>query len=160
METSERFFSFDEIRVKLEYWCAYRDRCVYETRQKIDSYSLNEKEKQQLLSSLLESKFIDEERFALSFTSGKFRLKGWGKYKISLHLKAKRVDVDLISQAILEIDDVEYMKTIDRWLVKKIDLLGKEKDPWIKRQKAIQYLATKGFEMDLILDRLKLVPTS
>lgn len=157
MKPSECFLSYDEVRIKLESWCGYRDRCTSEILLKIQSFSLSEKEVSHLTDHLKDMRFLDDERFSVSFVSGKFRIKRWGRKKIYLHLLQKKIGKELIANALSQIDDEEYMKTIDYWLEKKSALLNKEKDAWKKQQKILQFVASKGFEIDLILDRLKLL---
>ena len=155
MNSSEGYPSFDEAKLKLQNWCAYRDRSSYETLEKIKSYSLKLEEEQALLASLMGDNFINDERFVSSFVSGKFRIKKWGRTKIKAHISIHKVDPALLNKSLSEIDDKEYLEAIDYWLQKKWSSLKSEKDPWKKKQKTIQYVASKGFELDLILDRWK-----
>jgi len=44
---------------------------------------------EEILSDLISENFLNEERFALQFAGGHFRIKGWGKVKINHALKQK-----------------------------------------------------------------------
>ena len=68
-------YSYVEIRKKLEYYCAYQDRCHQEVFQKMFSFSLNSNEKEELMVYLIDNNFLNEERFAQSFTRGKHNYK-------------------------------------------------------------------------------------
>ena len=149
MNQSERFFSFEEAKSKIEYWCAYRDRSVAETQSKLNSYGQTESDVSELISYLKEYDFIDDERFVNSFVSGKFRIKKWGRKKIYASLLPKKVDKFLILEAFEAIDEYDYLVTIDELIEKKNRLLRTEKDPWKKKQKILQYLIGRGFEYDL-----------
>lgn len=147
---SERFFSFEDSQAKIENWCAYRDRSVEETKQKLFSYGINEQQVQKILSDLHESNFLDDKRFAESFASGKFRIKSWGKTKIYAHLSQKRINKEHIQEALSQIDYDEYVSTAEKLIVKKWGLLEREKDNWTRKQKVIKYLASRGFEFGVI----------
>ena len=150
MKNSERFFSFEDSKSKIENWCAYRDRSINETRQKLSAYGLTENEIERVLSHLLEFGFLDDKRFADSFVSGKFRIKNWGKQKIYSHLLQKGIDKSLIQDALQQIDYDDYLGVIQVLLEKKWIALTKEKDPWKRKQKVIQFLAGRGFEFGAI----------
>lgn len=155
MEKSERFFSFDVSKTKIENWCAYRDRSVAETEQKLFTYGLTNKQVQKIISELKEMNFLDDRRFALSFVTGKFRIKKWGKQKIYMHIQQKRISKDFVRDAIASIDYDEYLETAKAIVEKKWALLAKEKDVWTRKQKVIQYLAGRGFEFDVIQEAFK-----
>jgi len=150
MNQSERFFSFEEAKSKAEYWCAYRDRSVFETQSKLISYGQNEKDISELINHLKEYDFLDDERFVNSFVSGKFRIKKWGRKKIYTSLFPKKVDKHLIQNAFESINDDDYFQTVDELIDKKNSLLRTEKDPWKKKQKIMQFLMSRGFEYDIV----------
>lgn len=150
MEKSERFFSFENSKIKIENWCAYRDRSVEETKQKLYSYGLTTKQVDSIIEDLSASNFLDDKRFAESFVTGKFRIKSWGKQKIYMHLMQKNIQKDFVQQALDAIDYDEYLSTAQTLIEKKWALLEREKDPWIRKQKVTKYVAGRGFEYGVI----------
>lgn len=146
---SECNFSFIQIKQKIEAYCAYQDRCRFDIENKLASWGIPENKKE-IITDLISNRFLDEERFARSYASGKFRIKQWGKVKIKQHLKAKFVSTDLIQKAINEIDAEEYYTTIERLAQKKSLELKSEQDSWKKKSKIMRFLASKGYEQDLI----------
>lgn len=44
-----------------------------------------------LLSQLIEENYLNEERFAIAYAGGKFRINQWGKTKIKYNLTQKQV---------------------------------------------------------------------
>lgn len=152
MNSSGLFFSYNEVRLKLESWCAYQDRCEFDVRKKINSFDLSDEETEQLVAYLKETKFLDDARFLESFVSGKVRIKRWGRNKIKAELFQKKLPSKAISDALKEIDEDLYWGNLISLLDKKINLLTRESDPWKKKQKVIQFLVSKGYELDLIQD--------
>lgn len=137
--------------VKAEAWCAYQDRCQQEVRDKLYSWGLSEEEVENVISELISRTFIDEERFAIAFAGGKFRIKKWGRVKIRLELKRKRISDYCIRKGMAAIDGDDYMETLRKLAEKKIRET-KEKHPLKKKYKVMTYLISRGFENDLVRD--------
>ena len=138
---------------KAEHYCAYQERSQQEIRDKLHEYGLMSSEVEEVIAELIENNFLNEERFALAYTLGKFRIKGWGKLKIKMALKQKRVPPKMIEKSLKQIEGEEYARKLKEILDKK-DAQLKENDDWKRKQKLISYALTKGYEKDLILDAL------
>ena len=152
----ERKYNYD-IKTALQKaasWCAYQERSQQEVRDKLYEWQMKPSEVEEIISLLISENFLNEERFAFSYVSGKFKIKKWGKIKIKQGLKLKRVPEPLIKKALNSIDDDEYFETLQQLLEKK-QQTEKEKNT-IKRQfKLVNYLHGKGYEKDLIFNLLK-----
>lgn len=133
-------------KLKLEHFCAYQERCSHEVHKKIEQFDLSTEETEQLISELKENKYLDDERFARSYASGKFRLKAWGKIKIKSHLCSKFINNDLISIALEEIEQSEYLEKLQNLASKKWEELSSEQNVWKRKQKLFRYLSSKGYE--------------
>ena len=142
-------FTVDEIKRKLENYCVYQDRCHKEVEQKMREYNLIPEVKEMILLSLLKDNFLNEERFAKSFARGKFRIKSWGKNRISRELKARDISAYNLKTALKEIDEDEYLKTIYRITENRNDVIS-EPNIYKRKKKLIDFLMRKGFENDLI----------
>ena len=153
-EIKPRVFSRQEAFLKAQSFCAYQERSQHEIRTKLYEWGLHQRDVETIISELIESNFLNEERFAVAFTLGKFRIKGWGKIKIKQGLKFKQVPEKLIQKSLQKIDNDDYIHKLKQILDKKSPLV-KEKDPYKRRYKLMQYAASRGFEKDLISDLLK-----
>src|SRR5690349_1598270 len=96
---------------KAKHYCAYQERCHMEVRDKLYSFGLYRNQVEQLLTQLIEENYINEERFAIAYAGGKFRMKQWGKEKIKYALKQKRVSDYCIRKALAAISNSDYNKT-------------------------------------------------
>lgn len=152
---SECNFSFLQAKHKIESFCAYQDRCHYEVSTRLAQWGIVGEQKDQIIADLIVNRFLDEERFAESYVSGKFRIKKWGKIKIRQHLKSKFVPDYCIKKALSQIDGDEYFLTIKQLAQKKSNDLKGEKDSYAKKVKIMRFLASKGYEQDLIFDALE-----
>ncbi|MVZ67237.1 RecX family transcriptional regulator [Sphingobacterium sp. DK4209] len=139
---------------KAESYCAYQERAQQEVRDKLYSWGLHSADVEQVISELISDNFLNEERFAKAFVSGKFRIKAWGKIKIIQHLKAKRVSKPLIQIALREIDLDEYKDKLEELIKKKIDKPISSLN-LNEKAKLIRYLQSKGYESDLIFSKFK-----
>ena len=135
-------------KLKLESFCAYQDRCIFDVKKKLKASLLSEEKKEQLIAELIQAKFIDDERFALSFAQGKQRIKKWGISKIKAGLKAKQIAAILIDKALETIDKSVYLEDLTLLIEKKKRLLSNEKESYKKEAKIIRYLLSKGYQLD------------
>ncbi|MGN8055934.1 regulatory protein RecX [Pedobacter sp. 22163] len=140
--------------VKAEHFCAYQERSQKEVRYKLVEWGMRGDELEEIISELILNNFLNEERFAKSYTSGKFNIKHWGRVKIKQGLKLKGVPDKILQKAIYSIDDDDYLQTIEKLALKKSESLH-ENDPFKRKNKLMSYLQAKGFETDLILLVLK-----
>ncbi|MES2418074.1 MAG: regulatory protein RecX [Bacteroidota bacterium] len=140
--------------LKAESWCAYQERSQREVRSKLYDWDLKPNDVEAIISELITTNFLNEERFAQAFVSGKFKIKKWGKVKIRQSLKLKGVPDKMIQNALNTINSNEYLATLLALAHKKLATIV-EKDGFKKKYKLITYLQGKGFENDLIFDVLK-----
>ena len=141
-------------RLKMESWCAYQERSHYEVREKLYSYGLYSDDVNNIISHLIQENFLNEERFAEAYVSGKFKIKGWGKIKIKQALKLKRVSEANIKLALRQLDTDDYFEKLLALARKKNRMIA-EKHPLKRRQKLTAYLAAKGYESDLVFEAVK-----
>lgn len=148
-----KIFSREQAKVKAESYCAYQERSQFEIRNKLYEWGLHQKDVEEIISELIELNFLNEERFALAYSLGKFRIKGWGKNKIRQGLKLKRITDKLIIKSLKSIEDDDYLMMLKKILEKKTNTIS-EKDPYKKRYLLTRYASSKGYESDLIADLL------
>ncbi|MGN7990059.1 regulatory protein RecX [Pedobacter sp. 22226] len=139
---------------KAESFCVYQERSQKEVRYKLVEWGMRGDELEEIITDLIINNFLNEERFAKSYASGKFNIKHWGRVKIKQGLKLKGVPDKILQKAIYSIDDDDYLQTIEKLALKKAESLG-ENDPFKRKNKLMSYLQAKGFETDLILLVLK-----
>jgi regulatory protein len=137
--------------IKAESYCAYQERCQQEVRDKLYSLGLHEVQVENVIADLIASNFINEERFAKAYAGGKFRIKKWGRVKISIELKRRKISAYCIKKGLAEIEEEEYIKTLQKVAEVKIKAT-KERDSKKKKYKVMNYLLSRGFENDLVVE--------
>jgi regulatory protein len=151
--------SIEEIVQKLEYYCSYQERCHLEVQEKLRGFVISEHDKDQIIVHLIAHNFLNEERFASVFSISKFHQKKWGKIRIKNELKARRISEYLISKAIKEIPIDEYQETFDTLSEKHWATLT-ESNPMKRRKKFCDNLLRKGWESDLVYEKVKSLENS
>lgn len=141
--------SFEEALLKAQRFCAYQDRCHQEVRFKLLEWGVFGDDLENVLMELIQERFLDEERFARSFTRGKFRIKQWGRIRILQELKRRDISDYCIRAGMSEIEEEDYIQTLFSILEKKHKLLPEEMPPFEKTQKLVRHALTRGFEPEL-----------
>lgn len=136
---------------KLQQYCVYQDRSHKEVRTKLLSLKVYGDDLEEIMSLLIQDKFLDELRYACSYARGKFRMKRWGWNKIKMNLKQNQVSEYCIRKAFLEIDQDEYFEALDGIFQKKLTSCT-DSNPYICKQKAIKYCLGRGYEMEKVLE--------
>lgn len=149
----EKGISVIEATKKLEYYCSYQDRCYKEVIQKLKTLGMYETAINHILDHLATNNYLNEERFAKSFTRGKHVYKGWGKKRIEQELKYRDISSYNIKTAFKEIEN-DYLNNFYNLANKKWDLIS-ETSLEAKKRKWIDYLLRKGYESNLIFTALK-----
>ncbi len=139
----------EQVLPKLKQYCAYQERSHAEVKKKLYSYGLYKVDVENVISQLIEENYLNEERFAIQFAGGKFRIKQWGRKKIEYALKEKQVSSYSIKKAMKQIEEADYLKVLLHVTTKKWALL-KGEQRLNREAKTRAYLLQKGFENDLI----------
>ncbi len=143
-----------DLFLKLSRFCAYQERAVSEVKKKMFDLDVQVEMQTRLLEALIEENFLNEKRFAISYTFGKFRNKAWGKNKIYRALLEKRVAKSDIEFALQQIDEEVYQEKMVQ-IIDKQNRLSSEKNLLIKRKKIADFLQRKGFELPLVWEILQ-----
>ena len=144
-----KVYDLNIAREKIQYYCAYQERCHLEVEKKLKSWGLIPDAVGMLISELMQHNFLNEERYARTFARGKFRIKKWGRIKIKQELKIRSIYAKCIEFAMQEIDPDAYYELLKEVLQKKSNL-EKETHPYKRKVKLTRYLVSRGFEYDLI----------
>ena len=152
-------FTPEQAIQKIKQYCAYQERCHAEVKDKLYSFGLHRKEVDEIIVLLIGQNYLNEERFAIHYAGGKFRIKHWGKNKIKQALKQKQVSDYCIKKALKEIDDTDYIKAFEKLSEQKIKTLKSEKNIFMKKKKLQDFLLMKGYESDLVRNEVGKIRT-
>jgi len=146
----KKYLTKEQAIQKLKHFCGYQERCHLEVREKLYDLGVSNTLHDEIVSTLIEENYLNEERFAVAFVGGKFRVKQWGRVKIKHELKQKQISEYNIRKAMKEIDEQDYYNTLRKLYEEKWNSLRGEKNRFIKLSKTRNYLLQKGFESDAV----------
>ncbi|MBI5858265.1 MAG: RecX family transcriptional regulator [Sphingobacteriales bacterium] len=146
----KKHLSKEQALQKLKHYCAYQERCHSEVKEKLYCLGVWKKDHDEIIATLIEQNYLNEERFAIAYAGGKFRIKHWGRVKIKYELKQKQVSDYSIKKALQQIDEEEYMQLLNKLAKEKYAAL-KSEQYLIRKKKTMDYLMGRGFEPELIM---------
>ena len=136
---------FQKIKSKLESFCAYQERSLYEVEKKLNTLTSIIEDKKRIISHLNQNNFLNQSRFIEAYVSGKINLKRWGKGKIRVGLiqhKIPKIDID---QAMNNIPEKTYQNNLLILAQRKALSIKKEEDLYQKKAKLMRFLYSKGY---------------
>ena len=145
----KKFLTKEQALQKVRQYCAYQERSHYEVQQKLYELGIRKADHDEILATLIEEDYLNEERFAIQFVGGKFRMKDWGRKKLYYALKEKKVSEYIIKRAMKEIDEEQYQQTLRERAEKRYASL-KDEQHLVRKRKTIDFLLQKGYESELV----------
>ena len=125
------------------------EHCESEVREKLVGWGASDEETDEIIAYLIEERYVDNQRYANSYTRDKFRFNHWGKYKISMMLRSKDIDSETIEEALGQIEEEEYLEKLQQILKDKLRSL-KYSSEYEKKGKLFKFAQSRGFESDAI----------
>ncbi len=140
----------EELLQKAMKACSGREQCISDIRSMLDRWGAkDESVKEQIIKSLLKEKFIDEQRYSRAFVLDHFRHSHWGRVKITMGLRNKKVSPEAIASGLEAIDDEEYMDLL-RKTVEDQRRKIRAKNRYDLKGKLLRHALGRGFESDLV----------
>ena len=132
MEATAKTYTVQEAKERLEAYCAYQERCHREVVTKLRTMGM----------------------IPLAIARGKFRIKKWGRVRIERELKTRGLSDYNIEVGLEEIDEEEYIDTFEIVAEKKRATI-REKNPYKAKAKLANYLLYRGWEPDLVYEKVE-----
>jgi len=139
---------------KIKQYCVYQERCHAEVKEKLYSFNLYKQEVEEIVSQLVEENYLNEERFAIQYAGSKFRMRQWGRIKIKHALKQKQVSEYCIEKSLKQINEDDYLQTLNKLTEQKLKTLRGEKNIFNKKRKLQDFLLGKGYENEHVKKRV------
>ena len=143
----------EQVLQKLRFYCRYQQRCQSEVKEKLFELGVNKKDHDELIAELVKENCLNDERFAVAFARGRFKLKQWGRKKIQKGLKEKRVSDEIAQKALEQINKKEYGAILNK-LAKERYAALKHEQHLVRKKKTMDYLMQKGYELDLVKEAI------
>lgn len=153
MNYSQKTYTINEAKKKLEGYCAYQERCHLEVTTKLRTMRMIPEAIDLITTHLIQNDFLNEERFSRSYARGKFNVKNWGKTKIVSELRRRNISKYNIKLAMEEIDEEDYIQKLDLIARKRLIQI-KEVNLQKRKKKLANYLLYRGWEINLVYSKI------
>ncbi len=138
-----------ECLARLRKWCAAQDRAHSDARRKLHSWGYRGEEAEAMIAELISENFLSEERYAIHFAQGKYRLKRWGWHKIESALRQKGLSAHSILSARKAFDADYEDEALLKLLLKKQRLIS-ESDRQKRRAKLLRFGLSRGYTHEAV----------
>jgi regulatory protein len=140
--------SYRQALTKAMAMCSQSERCRFDIIAKFRQWELPETEIAEALDYLIKERFLDEERYVRFYVNDKLRFNKWGKVKLSFMLRQKQIPESMVREALHQINDDSYEKTLIDLLRSKVRSV-KGASVYERKGKLAVFAQSHGFEADL-----------
>ena len=153
MYSFRKSYTLEQALSKLQKYCTYQDRCHIEVERKLTEMRIIPQAKEQIIMSLIDGNYLNQERFALAFVKGKFKIKKWGRIRLKAELKKRKISKYLIESALKQISDKDYLFAFEELANRKANSI-KANSILLKKKKLADYLIYRGWESNLVYKKV------
>lgn len=143
-----------EALVRLETLCSRSEQCTSEVVTRLVKWGIGSADQRNILASLKRDRYVDDARYAVEFVRDKVLFNRWGRVKIKAALRLKRLDNEIIDEAIDSIDEQDYRQALVEVLQAKARSMD-EIESYESRMKLARHAISRGFETAMVLDLIK-----
>lgn len=141
----------EEALALMQKYCVYQDRCHSEVRTRLIEHQVYGDELEEIISSLIADNFLNEERFATAFATGKCKIKRWGRVKIRQELKRRQISEYCIKKALRSLDHETYYANLIKELSQSYDPTTSD---FAGKVKVTKQLQRKGYTYAEVIDAM------
>ena len=151
----------EQALARLQGQCSKAEYCCGQIRQRLLRWSLKDtaggkpgfsaEVVEQIISSLVKERFVDDARFADAYVRDKALFSKWGAVKIAYNLKRLGVDAAVIKSALQENSQFFDDGMLRELLQKKWESLDGEESVARKREKLVRFALQRGFDYGQIM---------
>ena len=153
-EKRKKIIKTHDALLRLEALCARSEQCVADLRQKLYRWGLASNDIDEVITKLIESRFVDDARFAMAYCRDKYRFNKWGRRKIVYGLHMKQISTHNIQAAIQAIDEEEYIKILVELIKSKAKMIV-DADTYEGRTRLYRFALSRGYESELVAKIIK-----
>lgn len=146
----KREFTEEELLHKAASYCSLSEHCIMDVREKLSNWGAGTPMANRIIKYLVKERYIDETRYTKAFVNDKYKFNRWGKTKIVMALRQKKIDEELIRESIVLIDEEDYSENLEDILRNKKRQI-KDTDIQKIKAKLFRFGASRGYETQLLL---------
>ncbi len=126
-------------------------------REKLESKGVYDQTNiEETIEYLKESSYLNDRRFAATLADSRIRNKAWGRHKIALDLKRRKIPDEVVKEVVAGIDDEIEVRTaeaaVEKWMRR-----GCRTSPLSHKEfeRGMRHLASRGFSAATSITVLK-----
>lgn len=139
---------------RLQTLCARAEHCTFELRQKLERWQINAGDARSIMEQLVAERYVDDRRYARSYTGDAVKFGRRGRLYIRQHLMAKRINPDIIAEALDEAIDPEVYNANLRKLVAALQADDEQSATPAGRQRVLRRALSRGYTPSEVLPLL------
>ncbi len=156
MPLSRKIVTPEKALARLEELCVRGERCESELRTKLRTWQISPTDADAIIDSLRQRRFFDDARFAHAFVTDKVRFARWGRIKISMAMRVKRIDRDIAAKALSEIEERAYAEALEAVIAAAVRRIGNEAaHTYEGRTRVFRAAVSRGFESDIAASTIR-----
>ncbi len=132
---------------RAQWHCSRRELCIADIKLKLLRWGMEQAESLSIIESLIQDRFIDEQRYATAFAREKARFNGWGPRKIEMALRAKSIPNQTVQDALTEAQQHINIESFAQVLEKKAKTI-KYKNLYDLKNKLLRFALSRGFDYE------------
>jgi regulatory protein len=142
---SRRPVTYDDALARLEAMCARAEHCTFELKEKLWQWGIPSAEGEKIIAQLQKTRYVDDARFARAFVNDKVKFAKRGRLRIKQALEMKRIDANIIAEALGEIDPEIYNLNLAYTLKQKAATFD-DISSYETRMKLLRFAVQRGYE--------------
>ena len=131
-------------------YLAYRPRSCKEVEKKLEEKKFDAVVIRAVIDHLIRFGYIDDGAFGAQWASGRFRLRGFGRWRIERELNQKGVDKNTIQEMLGKTITFEDERQAARKVAEQKLSTMKNVETEVRRRRLAGYLERKGYSYDII----------
>jgi regulatory protein len=142
--------SSEQALARLQRLCSRTEKCITDIRRKLMAWEFAPSEMPKIIAQLQADGFVDERRYVKAFVHDKITLSYWGVVKIRKALKEKKINDEVVNEALRGIDKLTQEKNLAYLLSNK----NKNLKPGLaaaRKVKLVRFALGRGFEYEMTI---------
>lgn len=124
---------------RAQRYCAAAEHCPADVLQLLERLGALPGQIDEVIGILQSQKYLDDQRYCQAFVHDKVAFQGWGRMKIIMGLRAKRLPDSAIKEALDDLDERTYAVNIRKLIQSK---RGQD------RRKIVRFMLQRGYTFD------------
>lgn len=146
----------EQALASLQYTCSRMERCTSDVRRSMIRWRMAQENFGPIIDSLIQDKFIDEQRYAAAYVRDKLSGGGWGRLKIEQGLRAKQIPRQVIEEALGQIEPEGQQQKLEDMLRRRyLRESPKATNMYALRTKLMRWAMGRGYDYESILGAMR-----